>query len=49
MAEQLSANEATAATTTTRFRAALFAAAGLVTATGFFGGAVLDGLDDYAW
>ena len=49
MAEQLSANEATAATTTTRFRAALFAAAGLVTATGFLGGAVHDGLDHYAW
>jgi mono/diheme cytochrome c family protein/uncharacterized membrane protein len=31
------------------FRAAVFAAAGLVLATGFFGGAVANGLAHYAW
>jgi uncharacterized membrane protein len=32
-----------------RFRLALFSAAGLVGATGFLGGALLYGLDHYAW
>jgi hypothetical protein len=32
-----------------RFRAVLFTAAGLVGATGFLGGALLYGLDHYAW
>ena len=31
------------------FRAVLFTAAGLVGATGFLGGALLYGLDHYAW
>ena len=33
----------------TRFPIALFSAAGLVGATGFLGGALLYGLDHYAW
>ncbi|MCR9095709.1 MAG: hypothetical protein NXI30_15920 [bacterium] len=37
------------ATAEFRFRAVLFTAAGLVGATGFLGGALLYGLDHYAW
>jgi uncharacterized membrane protein len=47
LAEQIVADEPT--TATARFRTALFAAAGLVGATGFLGGALLYGLDHYAW
>ena len=47
LAEQLRADEPTA--TPARFRMALFSAAGLVGATGFLGGALLYGLDHYAW
>jgi uncharacterized membrane protein len=47
LAEQLRADEPTA--TPARFRMALFSAAGLVAATGFLGGALLYGLDHYAW
>jgi len=47
LAEQLRADQPTA--TPPRFRMALFSAAGLVGATGFLGGALLYGLDHYAW
>jgi len=38
-----------AASTRLHYRAALFAAAGLVGATGFFGGALIYGINHYAW
>jgi uncharacterized membrane protein len=47
LAEKLGAD--TPAATTTRFRAVLFGAAVLVGAAGFLGGALLYGLDHYAW
>jgi uncharacterized membrane protein len=47
MAEQLSVEGPS--TATARFRIALFSSAGLVGATGFLGGALLYGLDHYAW
>ena len=42
-------NDDQGAATETRFRAVLFTATGLVGATGFLGGALLYGLDHYAW
>jgi len=47
LAEQLGSEHPSAATA--RFRTVLFSAAGLVGATGFLGGALLYGLDHYAW
>ncbi len=47
LAEQVRAKPPTE--TTALFRPALFSAAGLVGATGFLGGALLYGLDHYAW